>query len=61
MIHARITIFDDKATPKCNYVIKPSKIYEDAISKKYIFAFEYSELNCNIKKLLKEITDDCRS
>ena len=42
---ARVTIYDDNGNPKGAYELKPSRIYEDGISTKYIFEFEYNQLN----------------
>lgn len=42
---ARVIIYDDNGNPKGAYELKPSRIYEDGISTKYIFEFEYNQLN----------------
>lgn len=42
---ARITIIDDNGNPKGAYELKPSRIYEGGISTKYVFEFEYNQLN----------------
>lgn len=42
---ARVTIYDDNGNPKGAYELKPSRIYESGISTKYIFEFEYNQLN----------------
>ena len=42
---ARVTIFDDNGNPKGVYELKPSRIGECGISTKYIFEFEYNQLN----------------
>ena len=46
---ARVTIIDDNDNPKGAYELKPSKIYENEISTKYVFEFEYNELNDKYK------------
>ena len=42
---ARVTIIDDNGNPKGAYELKPSRIYEGGISTKYVFEFEYNQLN----------------
>lgn len=42
---ARTTIYDDNGYPKGVYELKPSRIYNDGISTKYVFEFEYNKLN----------------
>ena len=42
---ARVTIIDDNGTPKGVYELAPSRIYDLGISTKYIFEFEYNQLN----------------
>lgn len=42
---AEVTIYDDNSNPKGAYELKPSRIYEDGISTKYVFEFEYNQLN----------------
>ena len=42
---ARVTIYDDNGNPKGAYELKPSRIYEGGISTKYVFEFEYNQLN----------------
>ena len=42
---AKVTIYDDNDNPKGIYELKPSRIYEDGISTKYVFEFEYNQLN----------------
>jgi hypothetical protein len=44
-MNARVTIIDDNGNPKGVYEIKPSRIYEGGISTKYVFEFEYNQLN----------------
>lgn len=46
---ARVIIIDDNDNPKGAYELKPSKIYEGEISTKYVFEFEYNELNDKYK------------
>lgn len=42
---ARVTIIDDNGNPKGAYELKPTRIYEGGISTKYVFEFEYNQLN----------------
>lgn len=42
---ARVTIIDDSDNPKGVYELAPSKIYRDDMSTKYVFEFEYNQLN----------------
>ena len=42
---AKVTIYDDNGNPKGVYELKPSRIYEGGISTKYVFEFEYNQLN----------------
>jgi len=42
---ARVTIYDDNDNPKGAYELNPSRIYEGGISTKYVFEFEYNQLN----------------
>ena len=44
---ARVTIYDDNGNPKGAYEIKPSRIDDCGISTRYVFEFEYNELNCD--------------
>ena len=44
---ARVTIYDDNDNPKGAYELAPSRIYEGGISTKYVFEFEYNQLNCD--------------
>lgn len=55
-IIARVTIFDDNGNPKGVYELKPSRIYEGGISTKYIFEFEYAQLNYDKYKAETEET-----
>ncbi len=52
-ITARVTIFDENGNPKGVYELKPSRIYEGGISTKYIFEFEYAQLNYDEYKAYK--------
>jgi len=51
---ARVTIIDDNGKHRGVYELKPSRIYEDGISTKYVFEFEYNQLNYNKYKLKVE-------
>ena len=42
---AKVTIIDDNDNPKGVYELKPSRIFEGNISTKYVFEFEYNQLN----------------
>lgn len=42
---AKLTIFDDNGIPKGVYELAPSRTYENGISTKYVFEFEYNQLN----------------
>ena len=42
---ARVTIYDDNGNPKGAYELTPSRIYDGGISTRYIFEFEYNQLN----------------
>ena len=42
---ARITVYDDNDNPKGSYVLIPSKIFEYEQYNRYVFAFEFTELN----------------
>ena len=42
---ARVTIIDDNGNPKGAYKLAPSRIYECGIITKYVFEFEYNQLN----------------
>ena len=42
---AKITIIDDNDIPKGVYELIPSRILEGNISTKYVFEFEYCQLN----------------
>ena len=55
-ITARVTIYDENGNPKGVYELKPSRIYEGGISTKYIFEFEYAQLNSNNCKAEQEET-----
>ena len=46
---ARVIIIDDNDNPKGAYELKPSRIYDRGISTKYVFEFEYNELNDKYK------------
>ena len=43
-------VFDDNGIPKGVYALAPSRIYESDISTKYVFEFEYNQLNFNYKE-----------
>lgn len=53
---AKVTIYDDNGNPKGTYELKPSRIYKNDISTKYIFDFEYAQLN-HRNKYMKESED----
>ena len=53
---ARVTIYDDNDNPKGVYELKPSRIYEGGISTKYVFEFEYNQLNYDKYKAEQEDT-----
>ena len=53
---ARVTIYDDNGNPKGAYELKPSRIYEGGISTKYVFEFEYNQLNYDKYKAETEDT-----
>lgn len=53
---ARVTIIDDNGNPKGAYELKPSRIYEGALSTKYVFEFEYNRLNYDKSKVESEGT-----
>ena len=42
---AKVTIIDDNGNPKGTYELAPSRTYENGISTKYVFEFEYNQLN----------------
>ena len=42
---AKVIIYDDNNNPKGVYELIPSRTYENDISTKYIFEFEYNQLN----------------
>jgi len=42
---ASITIYDDNGCPKGVYELAPSRIYKKEISTKYVFEFNYEQLN----------------
>ena len=44
-MRAKVIIIDDNGYPKGAYELAPSKIYENGISTKYVFEFEYNQLN----------------
>jgi hypothetical protein len=44
-VNARVTIIDDNGNPKGAYELAPSRIYKGVISTKYVFEFEYNQLN----------------
>lgn len=50
----KVTIIDDNDNPKDTYELEPSKIYEDGISTKYVFNFEYNKLNYDKYKVESE-------
>ena len=54
---ARVTIIDDNGNPKSAYELKPSRIYEGGISTKYVFEFEYNQLNYDKYKAETEAED----
>ena len=54
---ARVTIYDDNGNPKGAYELKPSRIYEGGISTKYVFEFEYNQLNYDKYKAKTEAED----
>lgn len=55
---AKVTIIDDNGNPKGVYELKPSRIYEGGISTKYVFEFEYNQLNYDKYKADKEQEDE---
>lgn len=42
---ASVTIIDDNGNPKGVYELQPSRTYEGDVSTKYVFEFEYNQLN----------------
>ena len=53
-VTARVTIYDDDDDPKGAYELKPSRVYKSDISTKYVFEFEYNQLNYNNYKTESE-------
>ena len=51
---ARVTIIDDSGNPKGAYELRPSREYDNGISTKYVFEFEYNRLNENFQKKMVE-------
>ena len=51
---ARVTIIDDNGNPKGVYELAPSGIYDLGTSTKYVFEFEYNELNYDKYKAKSE-------
>ena len=52
---ARVTIYDDNGNPKGACELKPSRIYDRGISTKYVFEFEYNQLNYDKCKAESEV------
>lgn len=44
---AVVKLFDDEGHYRGAHVLDPSRINEDEISTKYVFEFEYNQLNCS--------------
>ena len=42
---ARVTIYDDNGNPKGDYELNPSRIIDVGFGTKYVFMFEYEQLN----------------
>ncbi len=53
---ASVRIIDDYGNTKAIYELEPSGIYEDGISTKYVFEFEYNKLNYDKYKAETEKT-----
>lgn len=59
---ARVTIYDDNGSPKGAYELSPSRTYENGISTKYVFEFEYNQLNYDKYKAERiEVIDKIRA
>ena len=57
---ARVIIYDDNDNSEGVYELKPSRVYDYGISTKYVFEFEYNQLNktgCHFDQIEEVLKD----